>query len=346
MAATRKAEAAMGKRKYTATGTEKAAQFLMVMGEERAAGILRRLSTEEVQKIGVEMTRMGDLTTEEVNGVLSAFLEECQTNDSIAIVADEYTKNVLVQALGVEAAEVILEKIMLGGNTKGLDSLRWMEPQLIAGIIQNEHPQIQAIVVSYLQTEQAGEVLSYLPESTVIELLIRMAELESVDPKALQELNYSLEKQVEGVVTKQSSAMGGVRSVANIFNTMDRSLGEALMLRLNKSNAKVAEKVQELMFAFEDLRKVPNKDFQRILREVASDRLILALKGADQGLITKVTSNMSARAAEIFLDDLQNLGPVRVSDVEAAQREILNTVKQLADSGQVILSEDDAAMIG
>lgn len=334
------------KRKYQATGTEKAAQFLMVMGEERAAGILRRLSTEEVQKIGVEMTRMGDMTTEEVNAVLSGFLEECDSKDSISIVADEYTKNVLTQALGSEAAEVILEKILLGGNTKGLDSLRWMEPQLIAGIMQNEHPQIQAIVVSYLQSEQAGEVLSYLPESAVIELIIRMAELESVDPKALQELNFSLEKQVEGVVTKQSSAMGGVRNVANIFNTMERSLGDNLMVRLTKANARVAERVQELMFAFEDLRKVPNKDFQRILREVDSGKLILALKGSDQGLIDKVTSNMSSRAAEIFLDDLSSMGPVRVSDVEAAQREILATTKQLADSGQIILSEDDSAMIG
>ena len=334
------------KRKYTATGTEKAAKFLMVMGEERAAGVLKRLSSEEVQKIGVEMTRMGDMTTEEVNTVLSSFLEACEANDSINIVADEYTKNVLVQALGSEAAEAILEKILLGGNTKGLDSLRWMEPQLIAGIIQNEHPQIQAIVVSYLQAEQAGEVLSYLPESMVIELIIRMAELESVDPKALQELNHSLEKQVEGVVTKQSSAMGGVRNVANIFNTMERSLEEGLMMRLTKANAKVAERIQELMFAFEDLRKVPNKDFQRILREVATDRLILALKGADQSLIDKVTSNMSQRAAEIFLDDLTSMGPVRVSDVEAAQREILATTKQLADSGQIVLSEDDSAMIG
>jgi flagellar motor switch protein FliG len=347
MAASRKAEAASAKRgKYNATGTEKAAQFLMVMGEERAAGILRQLSTEEVQKIGVEMTRMGDMTTEEVNNVLASFLEECEANDSISILADEYTRNVLIQALGPEAAEVILEKIMLGGNTKGLDSLRWMEPQLIAGIIQNEHPQIQAIVVSYLQTEQAGEVLACLPESAVTELLIRMAELESVDPKALQELNYSLEKQVEGVVTKQSSAMGGVKSVANIFNTMERSLSDSLMARLGKANPRVAERVQELMFAFEDLRKVPNRDFQRILREVPSDRLILALKGADPSIIDKVTGNMSTRAAEIFLDDLQTLGPVRVSDVEAAQREIINTVKQLADSGQIVLSEDDAAMIG
>ena len=235
---------------------------------------------------------------------------------------------------------------MMGGNTKGLDSLRWMEPQLIAGIIQNEHPQIQAIVVSYLQSEQAKDVLHYLPENIVVELLIRMAEMESVDPKALQELNYSLEKQVEGVVTKQSSAMGGVKNVANIFNTMDRSTEEALMTKLGKANARVAERIQELMFVFEDLKKIPNKDFQLLLREVATDKLALALKGAEQALTDKVTKNMSTRAAEIFLDDMSNMGPVKVSDVEAAQKEILAITKRLADAGQIILSEDNAAMIG
>jgi flagellar motor switch protein FliG len=336
----------VSKRKYTATGTEKAAQFLMVMGEERAAEVLKRLSSDEVQKIGLEMTQMNGMNTEQVNYVLTDFLSECEVKGSINIVADEYTKNVLVQALGEEAAESILERIMLGGNTKGLDSLRWMEPQLIAGIIQNEHPQIQAIVVSYLQPEQAKDVLHYLPETIVIELLIRMAEMESVDPKALQELNYSLEKQVEGVVTKQSSAMGGVKNVANIFNTMDRSTEEALMTKLGKANGRVAERIQELMFVFEDLKKIPNRDFQLLLREVATDKLALALKGAEQALTDKVTKNMSTRAAEIFLDDMSNMGPVKVSDVEAAQKEILTITKKLADAGQIILSEDNAAMIG
>lgn len=334
------------KRKFNTTGAEKAAQFLMVMGEERAAGVLKCLSNEEVQKIGVEMTRMNGMNTEDVNFVLTDFLNECEVKGSINIVADEYTKNVLVQALGADAAESILERIMMGGNTKGLDSLRWMEPQLIAGIIQNEHPQIQAIVVSYLQPEQAKDVLHYLPENIVVELLIRMAEMESVDPKALQELNYSLEKQVEGVVTKQSSAMGGVKNVANIFNTMDRSTEEALMTKLGKANTRVAERIQELMFVFEDLKKIPNKDFQLLLREVATDKLALALKGAEQILTDKVTKNMSTRAAEIFLDDMNNMGPVKVSDVEAAQKEILAITKKLADAGQIILSEDNAAMIG
>lgn len=328
------------------TGAEKAAKLLMVLGEERAAGVLKRLSSEVVQKIGLEMTRLGGMTTEEVNAILNSFLAECESNDYINIAADEYTKKVLVQALGSEAAETILEKILLGGNTRGLDSLRWMDPQLIAGIIQHEHPQIQALVVSYLQPEQAGDVMRYLPESLVLELIIRMAEMESVDPKALQELNYSLEKQVEGVVTKQSSAIGGVKSVANIFNTLDRTFEDTLMKGLGVASPGLDERIQELMFVFDDLKGIPNKDFQLLLREVTTDKLALALKGADASLTNKVTANMSVRAAEIFIDDLENMGPVRVADVETAQKEILAIAKQMSDSGQIVLSEASAAMIG
>lgn len=327
-------------------GVEKAAQLLMVLGESQAAEVLRRLNSDEVQKIGVEMTRMGGMSTETVNGVLTSFLDECSSNHTINIVADEYTKNVLVQALGMEAAEGILERIMMGGNTKGLDSLRWMEPQLIAGIIQNEHPQIQAIVVSYLQPERAGEVLAALPESIVIELLVRMAEMDSVDPKALQELNYSLEKQVEGVVSKQSSAMGGVKSVANIFNTLDRSTEDHLIGKMFKINSVTAERIRELMFVFEDLKKMPNKDFQLLLREVSTEKLVTALKGADPSMVEKVTKNMSSRAAEIFLDDLQSRGPVKVIDVEMMQKEIIAIARQMADAGKIILTEESAAMIG
>jgi flagellar motor switch protein FliG len=336
----------MSKARMNATGAERAAKLLMVLGEQRAAGVLKQLTSEEVQKIGVVMTRIGGMTTEELNKVLSNFLEECEANETINIASNEYVKAIIEKALGKEVAESILEKILLGGNTRGLDALRWMEPQLIAGIIQHEHPQIQAIVLSYLQAEQAGEVLRYLPENLVIELVIRMAEVESIDPKALQELNYSLEKQVEGVVTKQNSAIGGVKSVANIFNTLERSFEENLMKRISEASPGLNERIQELMFVFDDLKKIPNKDFQLVLRELPTDKLALALKGADPSMALKVTSNMSTRAAEIFKDDMENLGPVKVTDVEMAQKEILAITKQMADNGQIELSAEEGAMIG
>ncbi|GJM11622.1 MAG: flagellar motor switch protein FliG [Pseudohongiella sp.] len=328
------------------TGTEKAAQLLMVMGEQSAANVLKLLRNDEVQKIGAEMTYMGEMSTDEVNLVLSSFLDQCSTDDSISIEAGRYTKDVLIQALGPEAAERVLEKITLGGNTRGLDSLKWMEPQLIAGIIENEHPQIQAIVVSYLGAELSGEVLTFLPETSVVELCIRMAEMEPIDPAALEELNSSLEKQVEGVVSKQSSEMGGAKNVANIFNTLEKNFEESIIGKITETNSETAMRIQEEMFVFEDLKKIPDKDFQLVLREVATDALVLALKGADKALEEKVLRNMSTRAAEIFAEDMESLGPVKVTEVETAQKEILVATKQLADSDKIVLSVDSGAMIG
>lgn len=318
----------------------------MVMGEQSAANVLKLLRNDEVQKIGAQMTYMGDMSTEEVNQVLTAFLEQCSSDDSISMEAGRYTKDVLIQALGPEAAESILEKITLGGNTRGLDSLKWMEPQLIAGIIQNEHPQIQAIVVSYLGAELSGEVLSHLPETNVVELCIRMAEMEPIDPAALEELNSSLEKQVEGVVSKQNSEMGGAKNVASIFNTLEKNFEEGIMSKIAETNSETAARIQEEMFVFEDLKKIPDKDFQLVLREVATDTLVLALKGADKVLEEKVLKNMSTRAAEIFVEDMESLGPVKVTEVEAAQKEILVATKQLADSDKIVLSVDSGAMVG
>ncbi|PCJ26683.1 MAG: flagellar motor switch protein FliG [SAR86 cluster bacterium] len=328
------------------SGPEKAAQLLMVMGEQGAAGVLKLLGTDEVEKIGMEMTNMSEMSTEDVNGVLNNFLEECLTDGSINIEAGKYTKNVLMQALGPEVAENILEKITRGGNTRGLDALKWMEPQLISGIIQNEHPQIQAIVVSYLGAELSGEVLSHMDESAVVELLVRMAEMEDVDPIALEELNNSLEKQVEGVVTKQSTNMGGVKNVASIFNSLDKAFEESLMSKITEQSAPTAARIQEEMFVFEDLKKIPDKDFQLVLREVSTDVLAMALKGADKALEEKVIKNMSSRAADIFMEDMEGLGPVKISEVEAAQKEVLVATKQLADSEKIVLSVDSGAMIG
>lgn len=327
-------------------GSEKAARFLMVLGEEDAATILKQLNDNEVQKIGSKMTTISEMSSDEVNMVLSDFVTECENDASMKMQADEYTRSVLIQALGEQAATQILDKIQMGGNTRGLDALRWMEPQLVAGIIQNEHPQIQAIVVSYLDPDHAAEVLVALPDAVMIEIMARIAAMESVDPKALGELNRSLEQQVEGVASKQSSAMGGVKSAADIINTMDGATEAALMEQLTEVDSEMAQKIQDMMFVFEDLLNIPDKDFQILLREVATDKLAVALKGSDEGISEKVFANMSTRAADIFRDDLENLGPVKVSDVEAGQKEILAIAKRLSDSGEIILAEEEGAMIG
>jgi len=334
------------RRRPGTSGSANAARFLMVMGEAGAANILRHLTSDEVQKIGVEMARMKEMSTDDVNQILTTFLTDYEKDGSIRVMADEYTRSVLEKALGPEAAREALEKIMLGGNTKGLDSLKWMEPQLVAGIIQNEHPQIQAIVVSYLGPDLSGEVLSFMPESSVVELMIRMAEIDTVDPTALQELNSSLEKQVEGVVRKQGSTVGGVKNVADIFNSLEKTFEESLMEKITDVSPDLANAIQEQMFVFDDLRVIPDRDFQQLLREVSTDMLAMALKGADDSILQKVIKNMSSRAAEIFQEDMEELGPVKIVDVETAQKEVLAAARKLADDGKIELKEDAAAMIG
>ncbi|MEZ5490680.1 MAG: flagellar motor switch protein FliG [Gammaproteobacteria bacterium] len=327
------------------SGSAKAARFLMVMGESGAANILKHLTSDEVQKIGVEMARMKEMSTDEVNQILASFLSDYENDGSIRVVADEYTRSVLERALGPEAAKEALDKIMLGGNTKGLDSLKWMEPQLVAGIIQNEHPQIQAIVISYLGPELSGEVLTYMPENSVVELMIRMAEIDTVDPTALQELNNSLEKQVEGVVRKRGSSVGGIKNVADIFNSLEKNFEESLMEKLTSVNEGLATAIQEQMFVFDDLKLIPSRDFQALLREVSTDKLAMALKGADEEILEKVMKNMSSRAAEIFKEDMEEMGPVKIVDVETAQKEVLSAARKLADDGKIELREDAGAMV-
>jgi len=326
-------------------GAINAAKLLTAIGEKHAAEVLKRLPGDIVQRIGYHMMTMSPMNTADINGLMVSFMQECMTNKTPAVSRDEYTKKVLVNALGVEAAESVIEKILLGADNRGLDSLRWLDPELIAGIIQGEHPQIQAIVVAYLPHVIAGQVVRSLPEDLAIDVCLRMASMESIDPTALQELNTSLEKKIQGVSAKQTSTIGGVKNVAQIFNTLDRGYDKALLGKIGAFDARLEERISELMFVFDDLINVPARDFQRLMREVPSDRLALALKGNDNGLKEKAISNMSTRAAEIFLDDMEASGPVKIKDVEIAQKEILAIAKNLADAGEIILSEDSNEVI-
>lgn len=326
-------------------GAKNAAKLLTALGEKHAAEILRRLPADVVQSIGYHMMTINNMSTAEMNALIVQFMQDCVSTKTPAVPRDEYTKKVLVEALGVEAAESVIEKILLGGDNRGLDSLRWLEPSLIAGIIKGEHPQIQAIVVAYLPHDIAGRVVKELPKEIALDVLLRMATMESIDPLALQELNSSLEKKIQGVSAKQSSTIGGVKNVAQIFNTLERGYDKQLLEDIARHDPTLEARISELMFVFDDLIHMPDKDFQRLMREVATDRLVLALKGNDNGLKEKAVANMSTRAAEIFLDDLDAIGPVKIKDVEIAQKEILAIAKKLAEAGEIILTEDSADII-
>jgi flagellar motor switch protein FliG len=318
-------------------GAERAAILLMTLGEAAAAEVLKHLTPKEVQKIGVAMASLQKVSREAVKASISGFIDDMKNETSLSVGADEYIRSVLVTALGEEKAGSMIDRILLGGNTKGLESLKWMDARSIAELIRHEHPQIQAIVLSYLDSDQSAEVLSEFPQKIRGDILLRIATLDGVQPAAMQELNEILERQLRGGTQLQSSSIGGIKAAANILNFVDGSVGTALMEQIKEVDADLTQKIEDLMFVFENLNDVDDRGIQTLLREISTDNLVLALKGADESLRNKIFKNMSQRAAEMLREDLESRGPVKLSDVEAAQKEILTVARRLADEGQIAL---------
>lgn len=318
-------------------GVEKAAILLLSLSEEDAAQILKHLEPKQVQKVGLAMAQMTDLNQAKISAVHRLFIEQIQNFSTIGFQSEEFIKRALTAALGEEKAANLIDQIVLGGGAKGLDSLKWMDSKQVANIIRNEHPQIQTIVLSYLEPEQSAEILSQFPEKVRLDLTMRIANLEEVQPAALQELNEIMEKQFAGQAGTQTAKMGGLKAAADILNYMDTNLEGQLMDSIREHDEEMAQQIQDLMFVFENLIDVDDRGIQVLLREIQQDVLMKALKGTDENLKEKIFKNMSKRAAELLQDDLEAMGPVRVSDVETAQKEILSTARRLSDAGEIML---------
>jgi len=318
-------------------GVEKAAILLLSLSEEDAAQILKHLEPKQVQKVGLAMAQMTDLNQAKITAVHRLFIEQIQNFSTIGFQSEEFIKRALTAALGEEKAANLIDQIVLGGGAKGLDSLKWMDSKQVANIIRNEHPQIQTIVLSYLEPEQSAEILSQFPEKVRLDLTMRIANLEEVQPAALQELNEIMEKQFAGQAGAQTAKMGGLKAAADILNYMDTNIEGQLMDSIREHDEEMAQQIQDLMFVFENLIDVDDRGIQVLLREVQQDILMKALKGTDENLKEKIFKNMSKRAAELLQDDLEAMGPVRVSDVETAQKEILSTARRLSDAGEIML---------
>lgn len=307
--------------------------------------MLRHLGPKEVQRIGTAMTALENVPQEHVEVVMSNFLDEARAMTGLGMGADGYIRNMLVEALGEDKAGSLVDRILLGGNTTGLDTLKWMDPRSVADIIRHEHPQIQAIVVSYLDGDQAAEVLGNLSEKVRLDVVMRVASLDAVQPSALQELNDILEKQFSGSAGSQTKSMGGTKVAAEIMNNLDSSIEGELMDAIREVDEDLGNTIQDLMFVFENLKSVDDRGIQALLREVSSEVLILALKGADDELKEKIFGNMSKRAAELLRDDLEAKGPVKLSEVEAAQKEILVIARRMADAGEIVLGGSGEEML-
>lgn len=316
---------------------DKAAILLLSLGETDAAQVLQHMGPKEVQRVGSAMAQMRNVHREQVEQVMSEFVEVVSDQTGLGVGADGYIRKMLTQALGEDKAGSLIDRILLGGNTSGLDSLKWMEPRAVADVIRYEHPQIQAIVVAYLDPDQAGEVLSHFDHKVRLDIILRVSSLNTIQPAALKELNSILEKQFSGNSNTSRTSMGGVKRAADIMNFLDSSIEGPLLDSIRELDQDLSGKIEDLMFVFDNLADVDDRGIQSLMREVSSDVLVLALKGADEAIKEKIFKNMSKRAAELLRDDLEAKGPVRISEVEAAQKEILTIARRMAEAGEIVL---------
>ncbi len=326
-------------------GAQKAAIFLMSIGEGPAAEIMKYLGPREVQKIGIAMTGLDVVSPTSVSTAIDEFIELVRSHTGIGLGNEEYIRSVLTNALGEEKASSMIERILLGSNTKGLESLKWMDPRAIVELVRFEHPQIIAIVLSYLDSDTSATVLSMLPENTRADLLMRIATMDGIAPAAMKELNEMLELQLRGGAGGQQSALGGVKCAAEILNFVDRSIEAKISEQINEADADLGTRIQDLMFTFENIAEIDDRGIQALLREVSTDNLVLAMKGCDEAIKDKIFKNMSSRAAEMLRDDLESKGPVKLSEVEVAQKEILGIARRLADEGTISLGGSGEQMV-
>lgn len=319
-------------------GVERAAVFLLALGEKEAAEVLRHLGAKDVQKVGAAMARMGGVTRAQLESVMEDFSGAVEDHTSLGVNSEDYIRSVLVDALGQDKAGNLIDRILMGGSSKGLESLKWMESRAVAELVRHEHPQIIAIVLAYLEHDQAAEVLNLLPENMRSDVVLRIATMDGIPPSALQQLDEILEKQsAQGSGSLKSSNLGGVKVAADILNLLDSASEEKILAGVGKQDDALSQRIQDLMFVFDNLLELDDRSMQALLRDIASETLVIALKGADIAIRERFFKNMSERAAEMLRDDLEVRGPVKLSEAEGAQKEILATARRLAESGAINL---------
>lgn len=319
------------------SGIQKAAVLMLALGEDEAAEVMKYLSPREVQQLGATMSGMRAVQTDELEAVLSAFRLQTEQNTSLGVDSDDYIRSVLTKALGDDKASSLLNRILGAREASGIESLKWMDGQSVSELIRNEHPQIIATILVHLERYHACEVLGYFSERLRNDVMLRIATLDGVQPAALRELNDVLTKLLTGNEVLKKKQMGGVRTAAEIMNFFSGEHESSVLDNLKGFDADMAQKIMDEMFVFDNIIDIDDRGIQTILREVPSEALIIALKGAGQELREKIFRNMSQRAGDMLKEDLEAKGPVRLSEVETQQKEILSIVRRLADEGVIQL---------
>ncbi len=328
----------------TEDGTQDAAVLLMSLGEAEAAEVFKHLLPKEVQKLGEAIAKTRSITREHVDKVVEKFITEATSQSLMVSDAGEYVRSVLKLALGDDKATLLIDRILQGGDTSGIESLKWMDPLSVAELLRSEHPQIVAAILVHLDYDHAAAVMKQLSERQRNEVMLRIATMEGIQPTALKDLNEVLFQVLSGGDKVRKSSLGGIKTAAEMINLMGASVEGTVIESIRNHDPDLAQKIMDKMFVFDDLIKLDNKSIQMVLKEVASDALIAALKGAQPELKEKILANMSSRAAETLREDLDAKGPMRLSEVEAQQKEILKTVRRLSDEGQIVIGggADDA----
>jgi flagellar motor switch protein FliG len=319
------------------TGIEDAAIILMSMGEEQASEVFKHLLPKEVQRLGETIAKLKAIPRERYESVVENFLKLAEAEHMLVADSDEYVRSVLRKALGEEKASLLLERILAGNDVTGIESLKWMEAQSVAELLRNEHPQIVAAILVHLEYDQSSQILKLLPDRMRNEALMRVATLDGIQPAALKDLNEVLSNVLSGSDRARKSQLGGVKSAAEILNMMGSSVETSVLDYIRESDGDLAQKIMDNMFTFDDMIKLDDKAIQMVLKEVQSESLVISLKGATPELRERIFKNMSSRAAETLREDLETRGPVRVTDVEAEQKEMLKIVRRLVEEGEISL---------
>jgi flagellar motor switch protein FliG len=319
------------------TGVQRAAVLMLLLGEQQAAEIIRFLNPKEVQALGGAMVSVADLSQEAVNAVLDEFVATIKKQTNLGLGTTDYVEKVFKRALGDDKAASVLGRIMPGQGSKGLDILSWMDARSIAEMIRGEHPQVTAIILSVLEHSVAADVLNFLPSDSRAEIIQRVANLETVQPSAMEELEAIMKKQFSNNSSAKSSSFGGLKAAAKIMNFTKTELEASVMGGLSELDPELMQKIQDNMFTFENLVGVDNRGIQVLMRNVEPDLLMIGLKGANDAVKDKFFGNMSERARGMFRDDMEAKGPLRIADVEDAQKTIMRIARKLSDAGDLVL---------
>lgn len=318
-------------------GIENAAILLMSLGEEEASEVFKHLSPKEVQALGETIAKLKVIKRSQVETVLDKFDTIAETQSTLVTDTDEYVRAVLRKALGEDKANLLLDRILQGSDVSSIESLKWMDAASVAELLRNEHPQIIAAILAHLDYDQTSQVLKVFTERGRNEVLIRIATLDGIQPTALKDLNEVMSQILAGGERMKKSSLGGAKTAAEIINMMGSSVEASVLDYIREADADLAQRIMDNMFTFDDLSKVDDKGIQAMLKEVQSESLVVALKGASAELREKIFKNMSTRAAEGLREDLETRGPVRLSEVESEQKEMLKIVRRLVDEGQIVL---------